>query len=304
MQVMKRSIRTRFTLGMIFLFVIILLLSVFSGYYLNKLSDKTGAILRENYLSVVYAREMSEGITRINQEITTSFLTHKMSDTAKVKNELNLMTKSLLAEKTNITEPGEDKLVSDIDSEYSGYRDSVLKGFELSLSAQGLVSLQNRSGSLYEKLLLLSEMNGNAIQSKTDDARSYSQRALTQMTILASFCFLIGMSFIFSFTSYFNQRFFQLYNGIKDIVSSNFDQHLYFTGNDEFYEISLVFNEMADKLKENKQKMSVTLQKEQLEDLTSEHIEQLKMMLLRIKGIEAEAASLITKIEKDKTNGH
>jgi methyl-accepting chemotaxis protein len=301
---MKRSIRTRFTMGMIFLFLIILLLSVFSGYYLNKLSDKTGAILRENYLSVVYAREMSEGIARINQDITTSFLTHRMSDSAKVKKELNLMTKSLQAEKANITEPGEDKLVSDIESEYTEYRDSVLKVFVLPLSVQGLVSLQSRSGELNEKLLLLSEMNGNAIQSKTDDAKSYSQRALTQMTILASLCFLIGMSFIFSFTSYFNQRFFQLYNGIKEIVSSNFDQHLYFVGNDEFYEISLVFNEMADMLKENKQKMSVTLQKEKLEDLTSENIEQLKMMLLRIKGMETEAAALISKIEKAKTDGH
>jgi hypothetical protein len=301
---MKQSIRIRFTMGMIFLFLIILLLSVFSGYYVNKLSDKTGAILRENYLSVVYSREMSEGIMRINKEITTAFLTHIMTDTAKVKKELNRMTKSLLAEKTNITEPGEDKLVSDIESEFSEYRDSVLKVFELPMSVQGLVSLQNRSGNLNEKLLLLSEMNGNAIQSKTDDAKSYSQRALTQMTILASLCFLIGMSFIFSFTSYFNQRFFQLYNGIKEIVSSNFDQHLYFAGNDEFYEISLVFNEMADMLKENKQKMSVTLQKEKLENITSESIEQLKIMLFRIKGMEAEAAALISKIEKDRTNGY
>jgi len=71
---MKHSIRTRFTLGMIFLFLIILVLSVFSGYYLNKLSDKTGAILKENYLSVVYAREMSEGIMNISKEITTCFL--------------------------------------------------------------------------------------------------------------------------------------------------------------------------------------------------------------------------------------
>ena len=70
---MKHSIRTRFTLGMIFLFIIISVLAVFSGYYLNKLSTKTSAILKENYLSVVYAREMSEGLMNINQEITTSF---------------------------------------------------------------------------------------------------------------------------------------------------------------------------------------------------------------------------------------
>ena len=115
----------------------------------------------------------------------------------------------------------------------------------------GLLYLQNKSGDLYQKLLLLSQMNGNAIEMKTDDAKASSKSALTQMTILASLCFLIGMSFTFSFSSYFNQRFFQLYNGIKEIVSSNFDQHLYYDGKDEFYEISLVFNEMADKLKKN-----------------------------------------------------
>ena len=64
---------------MIFLFLIILVLSVFSGYYLNKLSNKTSAILKENYLSVVYAREMSEGIMNINQEITTAVFNKRNS---------------------------------------------------------------------------------------------------------------------------------------------------------------------------------------------------------------------------------
>ena len=61
------------------------------------------------------------------------------------------------------------------------------------------------------------------------------------MTILGSLCFLIAFSFIYSFAAYFNERFSQLYNGIKEIVSNNFGQRLYFEGTDEFYEISLVF---------------------------------------------------------------
>ena len=77
---MKFSIRTKFTVGMVFLFIIILVLSIFSAYYLNKMSKKTSAILKENYLSVVYAREMSEGLTTINQEITLSSLMNKAPD--------------------------------------------------------------------------------------------------------------------------------------------------------------------------------------------------------------------------------
>ena len=295
---MKHSIRTRFTMGMIFLFLIILILAVFSGYYVNKLSEKTSAILKENYLSVVYSREMSDGIMRINQEMTTSFLMNRTSDSGKITIELGLINKSLLAEKNNLTEPGEDKLVQDIETEYNEYRVTVIRMLKSSLSAEGMLSLQIKSGVLYEKLLLLSQMNGNAIQSKTDDAKSYSNRALTQMTILASFCFLIGMSFTFSFASYFSQRFFQLYNGIKEIVSSNFDQHLYFNGKDEFFEISVVFNEMANKLKQNKQKMSVTLQEDKLNDISSENLEELKRVLSKIKSMEEEAAIMISKFEK------
>lgn len=295
---MKHSIRTRFTLGMIFLFMIILVLSVFSGYYLNKLSGKTSAILKENYLSVVYARDMSEGITNINQEITTAFLTHSKPDNLKIEKGMDHIGKSLQEEKNNITEPGEDKLVSGIENDYTEYRDSVSKAIRSTITAGAMVNLQDRSVSLYQKLLQLSRMNGNAIEVKTDDAKIYSKRALTKMTVLASLCFLIGMSFTFSFATYFNQRFFQLYNGIKELVASNFDQHLYFSEHDEFYEISVVFNEMANKLKENKQKLSVTLQDKKVKSVSSEDLEELKTMLFKMKITEEQTAALISRIEK------
>ena len=295
---MKHSIRTRFTLGMIFLFIIISVLAVFSGYYLNKLSNKTSAILKENYLSVVYAREMSEGIMNINQEITTCFLTKRVPDSLKIAKELKQINQSLLSEKNNFTEPGEDKLVSGIETDYIEYRDSLQTFIKFPKSSTDLLYLQNKSGDLYKQLLILSQMNGKALEVKTDDAKASSKSALTKMTILATLCFLIGMSFTFSFAAYFNRRFFQLYNGIKEIVSSNFDERLFFDGRDEFYEISLVINEMAEKLKKNKQKMSLTLQEESGKDINPNDIEELKKMLFRLKSMEEQAAALISRFEK------
>jgi methyl-accepting chemotaxis protein len=295
---MKHSIRTRFTLGMIFLFIIISVLAVFSGYYLNKLSDKTSAILKENYLSVVYAREMSEGLMNINQEITNCFLTKRIPDSLKIAQELKQINQSLKSEKNNFTEPGEDKLVSEIETDYNEYRDSLQIIIKSPKSAATLFYLQNKSGTLYQQLSILSQMNGKALEVKTDDAKASSKSALTKMTVLATMCFLIGMSFAFSFASYFNRRFFQLFNGIKEIGSGNFDQRLLFDGNDEFSEISQVVNEMADKLKENKQKMSVTLQKESWKGINPNDVEELKKMLFRIKTMEEQAAALIAKLEK------
>jgi phosphoglycerate-specific signal transduction histidine kinase len=162
----------------------------------------------------------------------------------------------------------------------------------------GLLYLQNKSSSIYHQLSILSQMNGKALEVKTDDAKASSQSALTKMTILATLCFLIGMSFTFSFASYFNKRFFQLYHGLKEMVASDFNQRLFFYGNDEFHEISLVVNEMADNIEKNKQKMSVTLQKESIKGLNPNDIEELKKMLFRLKTTEEQAAALISKLEK------
>jgi hypothetical protein len=89
-----------------------------------------------------------------------------------------------------------------------------------------------------------------------------------------------------------------LYNGIKETVSSNFNTRLYLDGNDELTEISLVFNEMADKLNINKQKMSVTLQDDLRKHITSNDIEELKKMLFQIKVIEEQTATILSRLEK------
>jgi len=295
---MKQSIRTRFTLGMIFLFLIILVLAVFSGYYINKLSNKTSAILKENYLSIVYAREMSEGIAIINQEITSAFLMNSNADSIKILKELNLINESLLSEKSNITEPGEDKLVSGIEKGYGEYRDYALKLIKSSVSVAGVLELQHNSENLFQQLLVLSQMNGKALEVKTDDAKTSSKSALTRMTVLATLCFLIGMSFTFSFASYFNQRFFRLYNGIKAMASSNFNDRLFFEEKDEFHEISLVFNEMAERIKANNDKMSLTLQEEVRKEINTSDIQELKKMIFQMKSLEENAAALISRLEK------
>jgi nitrate/nitrite-specific signal transduction histidine kinase len=107
------------------------------------------------------------------------------------------------------------------------------------------------------------------------------------------------MSYTFSFAFYFNQRIYQLHNGIKQIVASNFNQHLFFEGHrDEFYEISVVFNEMADKLKDIERKLSLTSPPVEEKKLSTPELDDLKKMLSKIKSVEGEAADLISRIEK------
>ena len=296
---MKLSIRTKFALGMIFIFLIIMVLLGFSAFYLNKLSNKTSAILKENYLSVVYAREMNEGLVNINQEISTSFLMNRILDSQIIQKELAVVDKSLQLEKGNFTEPGEDKLVAGIELEFIEYRDSITKFMGITPSNNRVLFFQKKLGSLSQQLVLLSQMNGKAIEAKTDDAKVSSKNALTGMTILGSFSFLIALSFVYSFASYFNERFFQLYNGIKEIVSSNYGQRLYFDGVDEFYEISLLFNQMAEKLsgEQSQEEEQIDFLADSEKEQNDDNLEELKDALVRIKSIEKQAEEVISKIE-------
>ena len=298
---MKTTVRSKkFIMGMVLFLIIILLLSVSSVFYLNRLSVKTSAILKENHYSVLYARDMSETLTNLNQNIINWVLTGKYPDTTIINKEMMLFDKSLQLEKNNITEIGEEKLVTDIETGFREYSNSVEELVQSLKPTTDVLPLQNKFYNLYSKLMLLSQINEKAIEEKTDDARLSAKKASIQMTFIATFCFLIAYGFSFSFGSYFNDRFYKLYGEIKGMVSSNYRQRLSFDDNDEFHEISLIINEMAEKLSGNNEKRALTLQMEPEKNLYSNDIEELKRVLDRIKSIEEQAIQLISKFGKNK----
>jgi methyl-accepting chemotaxis protein len=246
---MKTSIRSRkFTMGMILFLVIILLLSLSSGYYLNRLSSKTSAILNENHYSVVYARDMSENLIKINQGIVNGFLANQNPDTIIIKNEFKSFDNSLKLEKNNITEVGEDQIAANIETYYKDYCNFVVKLVKSSNATDGIHDLQKKFDSVYQQLMLLSKLNENAIEVKTGDAKLSARKFTLQMTFIGTLCFLIAYGYTFIFSSYFNERFYQLYNEIKKMHSSNYRQKTDIKGSDELSEISLIVNEMAKKL--------------------------------------------------------
>jgi len=294
---MKFSIRSKFSTGMVFL-LIILALSIYSAYYMNKVSKETGNILKENYLSVVYARDMAEGLTKINQEITRSFIMNGIPNNQLLKNELKVVGTSFQSEKNNITEPGEGQLVGGIETDLKDYGDSVMKLMESPQAVTRVLFLQKKYNSLYQQLMSLSQMNGKAIEVKTDNTKISSQDAMTQMSIIATLCFIIALFYSYSFSSYSSERFTQLYNEIKKLEDGDYANRLDFDGTDKFYEISLVINDMAEKLDENEKKMTVTKPIESETTLITSEIQELKSALIRIKNIENEAKELISRLDK------
>lgn len=298
---MSISIRTKFNLGIVVLFFIITILLVFSAINLKKMSNKTNLILSENHSSVVYAREMSEVLTNLNQEISLSLMSNKRPNRILIDKSLEGFDKSLILEKKIITEVGEGELVASIEKEYKEYIDSLNTYFSSKQTLIKLIPLQKKFIVLNHDLILLSQMNGKAIELKTNDAKKTAKDALIQMTIIGIICFLFALSFAFNFASYFNERFFQLYNGIKEIAASNYGQRLYFEGNDEFHEISLLFNEMAEKLNKMEHQSIVSIKEPLNKEMNFNDLQELKKVIDKIKVFEKQASELILKLDNKKS---
>ncbi|MCK9639486.1 MAG: hypothetical protein M0R39_06205 [Prolixibacteraceae bacterium] len=301
---MKVSIRTKFTLGMVFFFVIIAGITILSAYHLSRLSQKTDAILKDNHFSVIFARDMAEGLTVLNQEITRCYANSGEIDTALINSASISFKKSLMQEKNNITEPGEDKLASGIETGFNEYIKHISACEKRPVTSEAMNASLTRFHNLYQQTMLLSQMNEQAIILKANDTKKSAEKGLTSVTLLGTICFIITLSFTFNFASYFNGRFTKLYNGIKEIGANNYNQRLYFEGEDEFYEISLVFNEMAQNLNENAEISKVNFQEEFEREVSLNQVEELKRILEQMQGVEERAIDLIAKLEnKENRNG-
>ena len=86
------------------------------------------------------------------------------------------------------------------------------------------------------------------------------------------------------------------------IKKSNYKNRLYIDGTDEIYELSLLFNEMAEKLNESNQNVSSPLIRDLQDETAMKDINELKSMIIRIKNIEDQAGELISKLENKKSN--
>jgi methyl-accepting chemotaxis protein len=110
---------------------------------------------------------------------------------------------------------------------------------------------------------------------------------------------LIALSLTFNYAAYLNHRFYQLHKGIKELVSSNYGQRLYFDGEDEFSEIAVVFNEIAEKLNRNIQKAPITIKEDSEKEIILHDVQELKEILERMKIIEEQVSGLILKFKTE-----
>lgn len=215
------KIKTKIALAVGTLFFVMLGIGGLSLYYLQELSSDAKNILKDNYESLQYTKQIIESLDSL------------ASDSTKAIKEIE---KYLQLQEQNITEPGERELTL-----------SMRKTFEK--IQKGKVSEDVVLG-IRKFCLAIQDINMQAIIRKNEVTQTTADRASTYLIITCSLVSIIALSFVMNFPGYVANPIAKLTSSIKSIADRNYEERLSFDRNDEFEQLALAFNQMAEKLDE------------------------------------------------------
>src|SRR5580698_8218264 len=90
---MGLRLKTKLTLGLVFLFIVILAFGILGLFYINRLSSDESMILKDNYITLEYCNNMLKALEDIPGDTSA----------------LRTFDVNLTKQEANITEPGEQE---------------------------------------------------------------------------------------------------------------------------------------------------------------------------------------------------
>ncbi|HLK30324.1 MAG TPA: ATP-binding protein [Puia sp.] len=213
-------LKTKLSISLVFLFLVIVLFGVLGIFYINKLSNESQLILKNNYESLVYSNNMLMALENIKTK----------------KDAVQQFDDNLKKQQNNITEIGEKEVT-----------DELAKNFnELKANPEDPSNYVEIRESIYQ----IQQLNEMAILRKNSNANKTSETAKVILTIIFTILTLIAFTFIYNLPGIISNPIISLSEGIKAIANKNYAKRIYLKQNDEFGDLANAFNVMAGKLDE------------------------------------------------------
>jgi signal transduction histidine kinase/HAMP domain-containing protein len=248
-----KKLKSKITLGVLFLFLVIVLLSLMGILFTNKLAEETRGTITNNYTSVEYTFQMLESLEDMYLLRLSQIQDIAFDDSiviSSIQNKKNIFDEKLGQETRNITETGEAELVNQVHDNYIEFLELVEKiNSRREDNQKDLNQLHSQYLKIRETISEIYDLNMFAIQKKSSEMQSLSDDITIYMAIVATISILITLSFIFYFPSRIVEPIKELTARIKSISERKYDQKLEVNTKDELGELASAFNLMAERLK-------------------------------------------------------
>lgn len=220
---LKHKIRVGFGL----IFITNLLAGSLSIYYIERLSEGAKVVLKNNYETLTFAREMRTVLDDNTIPLTPAART--------------TFDQSLVKQEHNVTEKGEDVATA-----------SLRKDFNQLESANANSPQQlNAVHAIRVDLRNIEQLNMQAIVQKHTAAEDSVNKATIILGLIGCLTFLALFSFSVNISGFISDPLIALSDGLDEVGRKNFDHRLRFTKSDEFAAVSEAFNQMAISLRKH-----------------------------------------------------
>lgn len=214
------KLKTKLSLGLMFLFIVILIFGILGIFFINRLSNDASAVLKNNHESLVYCNNMLKALEDI-----------PLKPEAVKEFEYNLAL-----QEANITEPGEKEATQDLRKNFTELIASPVDPSNYPQLRQSLQAINN--------------FNQMAILNKNKVAQDNAATAKFWLTIIFTILIIVTLTFSYNFPEIIAGPVTKLADGIKAIANKNYQKRIYMERKDEFGDLANAFNTMAEKLDE------------------------------------------------------
>ena len=234
------KIKTKLNLGVGLLFIMIIILSLVSAYYIFSIKKDTQNILKANYNTLEYSRNMLLALEDIN------------SDENKA---IAVFETNLKLQIANVTEDGEDVATSNLQKSF----------IELEKNR----SNEKLKNQIRQDIFQIMKLNMIAIKQKSDVAKKTAETANFSIAIFGTLSFLIAFNLLVNLPNNIANPIKELTASIKEIANKNYTERVNFMNHNEYGDLAKSFNTMAQKLEEYSSSSlhKLTFEKKRLETL-------------------------------------
>ena len=236
------KLKAKLTVGIGFLFIVILVFGILGIVSISKLSNDADKILKNNYETLVYNNNMLKALDELpnSQQAYADFETN------------------LENQEKNITEYGEEDATKQLRSGFE----------EIKKHPQNNDSYKQ----LRQAIQQINTINQNAILRKNENAQKSASSAIFWLTIVFSVLTIISFTLTVNFPDVISTPVKALAKGIKEIANKNYKNRIHLDQEDEFKELADAINTMTEKLDEyeNSNLAKITFEKRRIETIINQ----------------------------------
>ena len=234
------KIKTKLNLGVGLLFVMIIILSLASAYFIFSIKKDTQNILTANYNTLEYSRNMLLSLESMNINETKSSI---------------VFEQNLKLQIANITEVGEDVVTNKLQTSFNNLKKNRTN--------------ETIKNQIRQDIFEIMKLNMIAIKQKSDVAKLTAEKANLWIAVVGTLCFLIAFNLLINLPNNIANPIQELTASIKEIANRNYKERVNFMNHNEYGDLAKSFNSMAQKLEEYSSSSlhKLTFEKKRLETL-------------------------------------